>query len=168
MQNEPLKDISVQNEPVINNQLQSDSGQNQPKYLPKTLQAFKMVEAGINPKDALKYVNLKENISPEAVSHFKRKYKTNFLKHPSIVKQAGKQIERILNGEVRVLTKQAVTKLGDVIDYKEEIAPSDTNIIAVASLVYDRVDPVINHNVNVNIGVPLLDLAVYGVRSNEA
>jgi hypothetical protein len=115
---------------------------NQPKYYPKTMDAIKMIQAGIDPADALKYSNFKEVVSTSAVAKIKQKARKYSLTQPSLVKTARNQIKRILNGEVREIPQQTVTKAGQVVDYTEIIAPSDSNILAAASMVYDRFEPV--------------------------
>ena len=116
--------------------------QNTQTLMPKTLEAFKLVAAGLEPREALQAVNCTKKISSQSVSVFKKKLKKYSLTSPSIVKSANNQIKRILAGEVREVPKQAVTKAGEVVDYTEVIAPSDTNILAAASMVYDRYEPV--------------------------
>lgn len=116
--------------------------ENVPQPYQKTKDAITMIQAGINPAEALKYVNLKDNISGSAVAKIKQKVKKYSLLQPSTVKSANNQIKRILAGETREISQQAVTKAGEVVDYIETIAPSDSNIIAAASMVYDRFEPV--------------------------
>ena len=133
----------------------------QPKLLPKTLEAFKLVEAGLTPKEALQAVNCTKKISPTSVSVFKRKLKKHQLTSPQTVKLANNQIKRILKGEAREVTQQKATKDGQVIEYTEQIVPSDTNIIAAASMVYDRYEPVVRQTLNVNVDVDPVDLGQF-------
>ena len=114
----------------------------EPKLSNKTLEAFKLVEAGLEPAEALKAVNYTAKISQTSVSQFKAKLRKHTLTNPAIVKSAHGQIKRILKGETREVNQQTVTKDGQVIDYIETIAPTDSNILAAASMVYDRFEPV--------------------------
>ena len=43
----------------------------------------------------------------------------------------------------------------------EEIAPTWTNKIAAASMIYDRVEPVVHQNLNVNATISPVDLSKY-------
>lgn len=144
-----------------------DSSQNSPKYLSKTLTAINLVSAGLTPKEALQFTNLKRDITPNAVSKFKRKYEKYSLTNPTYVKLAGTQLKRILQAEPREVIQEKLNKNGEVITIIERITPNDSNILAAASMVYDRVEPIITHNVNVNTNIPLLDLGNYGVVSND-
>lgn len=132
-----------------------------PKPQPKTLAAIQMVEAGLTPREALQVVNVKNNISDQAVSKFRKKYRLYSLAKPGMVRSAHQQIKRILAAEPREVEQQKVTKDGQVIDYKEIIAPTDANILAAASMVYDRYEPAIQHqqSVNLDISTNLIDLS---------
>ena len=134
---------------------------NMPKTLQKTRDAILMVQAGIDPESALKYANLKTKVSAKQVSVLRQKVKKYSLQAPSVVKSANNQVKRILAGEVREIPKQAVAKSGEVVDYTEVIAPSDTNILAAASMVYDRYEPAVKIQANVNLDVDPVDLGVY-------
>jgi hypothetical protein len=133
----------------------------QPKLMNKTLEAFKLVEAGLEPREALKAVNYTSKISPQSVSLFKNKLKKYSLSQPKIIKSAHNQLKRILAGEVREIEQQAVTKAGQVIDYTETIAPSDTNILAAVGMVYDRYEPAVKVQANINANVSPVDLSRY-------
>ena len=135
--------------------------QTEHKMYQKTKDAIAMVQSGINPADALKYVNCKDNISAKQVSVLRAKVKKHSLTAPGIVKSASSQIKRILSGECREIGQQKVTKDGQVVDYTETIAPSDTNILAAASLVYDRYEPVIKQGVQVNVDISAINLDDY-------
>lgn len=126
------------------------------KYLTKTLEAIKLVDNGADPATALQITNNKANISRYAVDKFKVKYRKYSLTHPKMIKAANNQVTRILSGEVRLVDQQKVTKNGEIVNYTETIAPSDTNILAAASMVYDRVEPVqrgadvVNNSLTIN------------------
>ena len=146
----------------------------QPKYLQKTLEAIKLVDNGADPTTALQITNGKANITRYAVDKFKAKYKKYSLANPSTVKSAHNQIKRILSGEAREIEQQKVTKDGQVVNYTEVIAPSDTNILAAASLVYDRYEPVVKQAATINIDISAINLDDYrnklacGLQSNSA
>jgi len=142
-------------------QTEQKTCQQETKYMPKTLEAFKLVEAGLSPKQALQAVNYTSKISPTSVSTFKQKLKKHSLTAPKLVKSAHNQIARILAAETREIEQQKVTKDGQVIDYTETIAPSDTNILAAAALVYDRYEPVVRQSVQINIDVDPINLDAY-------
>lgn len=144
-----------------------ETPEKEPKLYQKTKDAIAMVNAGIEPREALKYANLKDNISAKQVSVFRSKVKKHSIVSPQIVKLAHNQIKRILAGEVREVPQQVVTKAGQVIDYIETITPSDTNIIAAATLSYDRYEPVVRQNINLNIDVHPVDLSAYSNRKVE-
>ena len=147
---------------------------NPQNYAQKTLTAIGLVNAGLDPKEALKAVNYKHDIRPETVSRFKKKVNKYSLTHPKLVKAANNQVRRILSGERREIEQQKVTKDGQVVNYTEVIAPSDTNILAAASLVYDRYEPVIKQAATINIDISAINLDDYrnklacGLQSNSA
>jgi hypothetical protein len=127
------------------------------KLQSKTLKAIELVERGETPRTALQLVNMTDKISNQAVSSFKRKFKKHSLTHPKVVKQAENQIKRILSGESREVKQQKIIN-GQVVEYTETIAPSDTNIISAVSMVYDRYEPVIKQTVSLNIDVDPVNL----------
>jgi hypothetical protein len=141
-----------------------ETEQIQPRYAAKTLEALRLIDKGIEPKQALQVTNLKHNISRGAIHNLKKKYAKYSLTAPKIQKLAHKALLDCLNGETSEYTAQKVTKAGDVIDYQEVIAPSVTNKIAAAAMVYDRVEPAIRQQVNVNLEVHPVDLSNFSNR----
>jgi hypothetical protein len=136
---------------------------------PKGIAQMKLLDSGVNAMDALLLTNpLKDKVSAVAVHKLKAKYKRYSLQAPGTIKLAHNQIKRILSGEERVLDQQRVTKDGRVIDYKEVIAPSDTNIIAAACMVYDRYEPAIKVQANINMDVDPVSLDGYRNRQSGA
>ena len=113
---------------------------NPQNYAPKTLQAIALVNAGLDPKEALKAVNYKQDIRPETVSRFKQKVKKYSLQAPKIVKLAHNAIIDCLTDQPIIQTKK--DKDGNEIN--EAISPTWSNKMAAASMVYDRVEPVIH------------------------
>jgi hypothetical protein len=137
-----------------------------PKLLQKTLDAIALVQNGADEKTALQITNNKLDISERAIYKLKDKIKKYSLTHPKIIKSANNQIKRILNGEVREVERTAVTKTGDIVKYQEVIAPSDSNILAAASMVYDRFEPVKGSDQEQGAGNTYIDLSQYQVQVN--
>jgi hypothetical protein len=136
---------------------------NEPKLYQKTLDAIKIVEAGIDPAKALQLVNNGRKVSDTSVSSFKSKLRKHSLTQPKVVKLAHKALIDCLKGETSTYTAEKVTKDGDVVQYQEVIAPTVTNKVAAASLVYDRYEPVIKQvaNINLNMDCSPVDLSKY-------
>jgi hypothetical protein len=110
---------------------------------PKTKAAITLVESGMDIKSALQIVNQKKDIAESTTYAFKKKMDRYSLTRPAIVKAANNQIKRILAGEGREVNQQKVINTGEVIDYKEIITPSDTNILEAVDKVYSRFQPII-------------------------
>ena len=132
----------------------------------KTLQAITMCQAGIDPREALKYVNLKDNISPKAVSNLRQKVKKYSLLDDSVVKAAQTQVKRILKGKAREEAHSKVNKAGEVVQYTEKVYPTDSNILAAASMVYDRYEPIQGSEGDAGQGNTYIDLSQYQVQIN--
>lgn len=124
-----------------------------PNYQPKTLAAIKMVNADIDPYEALQIVNNRSNISRAAVCKLRKKVNKFSLTHPKILKAANHQAQRILSGDPREIKCKKVTRDGEVIEYDDKIYPTDTNITAVLSEVYSRFEPVRTISTNLNLSV---------------
>lgn len=137
------------------------------KLYPKTEQALRLCAIGTDPAEALKIVNGKDKIHRNAVTSLKKKYAKWSLKNPSVVKLANNQVKRILQGEGRGIEQQKVTAQGQVIDYTETVVPSDTNILAAAMMVYDRVEPIKGNDPGDTPGVQFIDLTTYNVQINN-
>ena len=110
---------------------------NQQRYAPKTLAAIQMVDAGISPREALQITNVKENISREAVTKFKAKYRKYSLTHPRMVKLAHNAVKDCLTDQP-IISKRTDRHGNEII---EENTPTWANKIAAASMVYDRAEP---------------------------
>lgn len=134
---------------------------NTPKQYKNTRAAIAMMDSGMDAKTALQIVNNTDKPAKATIYSLKAKYKKYSLTHPRTVKAASSQIKRILSGEAREIEQQKVTKDGQVVNYTEVIAPSDTNILAAASLVYDRYEPVIKQGVQVNVDISAINLDDY-------
>ena len=133
----------------------------QPKIYKKTQAAMAMMAQGMDAKTAVQIVNNTDKPASSTIRSLKAKYRKYSLTAPGTVKAASSQIKRILAGEVREIDQQKVTKDGQIVDYTEKIAPSDTNILAAASLVYDRYEPVIKQSATINIDISAINLDDY-------
>ena len=136
------------------------------KLQDKTIMAIKMVQAGIDPREALKTVNHKDNVSPKQVSVLRKKVKKYSLTAPSMVNAAQNQVKRILKGLAREEAHEKVTKTGEVVRYTENVYPNDSNILAAASMVYDRYEPVKGSEPDAGQGNTYIDLSHYQVQVN--
>jgi hypothetical protein len=143
-----------------------ENKQIEPRIYRKTQAAIQMVETGVNPADALKITNNTSEVTGEAVRKFNKKFARYSLTHPKIVKLAHNQLERILKGEPREVKQQTVNKQGEVVDYIEQIAPTDTNILTGVGMVYDRIDPVKREDAG-NINIDMLSMVLLAVRHPE-
>ena len=135
----------------------------EPKLQPKTIHAMKLVEAGLTPREALEAANMTTKMSAQAVSVFKAKLKKHSLTEPSTVKLASNQIKRILKARAREEAHKKVTSTGEVIEYIDNIYPTDSNILAAASMVYDRYEPVKIQEQDKGSGNTYIDLSTYQV-----
>ena len=135
----------------------------EPKLQPKTLEAMKLVDAGLTPREALQVTNFKKNISSAGIAVFKNKYKKHSLTAPATVKLASHQVKRILAARAREEAHTKIGKDGQVIDYTDNIYPTDSNILAAAEMVYDRYEPVHSQEQAPPGGNMYIDLSSYQV-----
>ena len=130
----------------------AETAPKQPRYYPKTIEAFKLVEAGLKPKEALQAVNYTNKISGQSVSEFKKKLKRYSLTHPKLLKLAHNAVKDCLTDQP-IISKRTNKQGQEII---EETTPTWANKIAAASMVYDRVEPtkqspdVINNSLTIN------------------
>ena len=109
---------------------------------PKGLAQMKMMANGVDARTTLLLTNPhKDTISRESVSKVRAKFKKWSLQSPEIVKLAHQVVRKTLKGEAIKYTQQKVTKSGEIVTYTETIAPSITNQLAAAGMVYDRYEP---------------------------
>lgn len=120
-----------------------------PKLLQKTLDAIKLCEAGLSPKEALQCANMTTKISSAAVSNFKHKLKEYTLNAVPVAHLASNQIKRILRARAREETHRRATNTGQIVEYVDNVYPTDSNILAAASMVYDRYEPTIQRSISV-------------------
>lgn len=149
-----------------------DSLTEQPKRGPrlygKTINAIKMVQAGIDPKTALQAANLTDKVSDRAVQKLKAKVRKYSLNDDSTAKLANTQLKRILKGKPREVTQEKVTRDGQKVNYIEKIIPTDSNILAAASLVYDRYEPVQRSTEDLGQQVTFIDLSTVNVQIGQS
>ena len=136
------------------------------KLLPKTLDAIKLVQAGIDPERALQITNGKEIISERAIYSLKAKSRKYSLQAPSLVRSAQNQIKRILTSGAREEAHTKVTGQGQVVEYTDNIYPTDANILAAASMVYDRYEPTRGQEQAQGGDITYLDLSMINVQVN--
>jgi len=153
--------MNEENTPEIPNQTKT-----LPKLQQKTIDAMRMVQAGLTPREALQYANVTDHISGEAVSKFKAKLKKYSLLAPDIAKLAHHQVRRILKGRAREVVQEKVTKAGEVVKITEQIIPTDSNILAAAAMVYDRYEPVQAAEQGSGQTINYLDFSSYQVAVN--
>ena len=119
----------------------TETGRKQPKLLKKTLLEMKLMDAGETAENALKIVNNKDKVHKQSVYALEQKYKKYSLNKPNMAKLANNQVKRILKAQPRERVKDTKIVDGQVVEIKEEIVPSDTNILSAAMMVYDRYEP---------------------------
>lgn len=138
---QPIKTIEDINRPV--------------KQLKKTLMAIQMVNAGIPEREALMMVNNKRSISGQAIAELKHKVIQHGLTEPSMVKAMSSQVKRILKGRAREEAHQKVTAAGQVVEYTDNVYPTDSNILAACAMVADRVEPIVHQVASLNLNMDL-------------
>ena len=162
--NESDRTPSPKPNPVsIANNIPNTTTNHPQKLLKKTIDAIKMCQAGIDPETALKATNLKETISPRAITNLKQKCLKYSLTGETTARLASHQIKRILKARAREEAHKKVTSTGEVIEYIDNIYPTDSNILAAASMVYDRYEPVKSQEQDKGSGNTYIDLTSYQV-----
>jgi len=123
----------------------------EPQMYGKTARAMKLViEHGCTPKDALLMVRNGGNVPDRTLKEFKRKVARYSLTRPAMVKLAHNCVENVLKCVPNVLTTQKMDKNGQVVDIVEQVIPTHTNQLAAAAMVFDRAEPVVRQNINLN------------------
>ena len=114
---------------------------------PKTEAVCTLINAGKDPAEAYEIVNPGKTLTKANKHELKRKANALALSAPKRVKAAQKALDAILRGET----------VGDV----KNINTSD--VIAAVKMIADRVDPIINQNLNINANVDIspVDLSEY-------
>ena len=122
----------------------------EPKMTSRTRQAMKLVlEHQVEPKDALILAHGRA-VDRSAVTAFKAKVARYSLTRPAMVKLAHDVVKNTLSGQVDTYTTQKLHRDGTVMTVTETLVPTHTNKLAAAAMVFDRAEPVIRQNVNLN------------------
>jgi hypothetical protein len=81
-----------------------------------------------------------------------------------MVESMSKQVKRILKARAREEAHRKVSRSGEVIEYIDNVYPTDTNILAACAMVADRIEPIIHQtaNLNVNVECSPVDLGRWG------
>ena len=116
----------------------------------KTKKAIALVEQhGLTPREALILATGKPNISHAAVSSFKAKVAKHSLQTPQMQRMAASVVKDVLKGSTRSFETEKVIN-GQKVNVTETLAPSYTNQLAAAAMVYDRLEPIVRQNLNIN------------------
>ena len=115
-----------------------------------------LVNTGMDVEDAYKMIKPKKELTRANKHELKRKANALALQDPKRVKAAQKAIDQILAGKV----------VGDA----KTVNTSD--ILAAVKMVADRVDPIVNQSLNINVNAEIspVDLSAYlnmGQREEE-
>jgi hypothetical protein len=123
----------------------------EPRYYGKTQKALMLVERhGVDPADALRLATGNPTPNPATLTAFRKKAAAYSLSRPSMVKLAHSVVKDTMSGKCDQIQQQKVTSTGQVVDFIENIAPTHTNKLAAAAMVFDRVEPVVRQNINLN------------------
>jgi hypothetical protein len=136
MEDTPTKDTQNPQETTIK----------QPKTQAKTIEAIRLVQNGADYQTALQITNNKPVISQRAIYKLKDKCKKYELTNPKMVKLAHSALKDCLSDQPILGT---------------EVKPTWSNKIAASSMIYDRFEPVIHQQVNINTEFSPVDLSSY-------
>ena len=107
-------------------------------------------EHGCEVKDAMELVLDKEPTVAQ-LRYMQTKVAKHSITTPDMQKLARSVIKDTLKGKPMVCERTTIDrKTGQVIDYTDNQYPSHTNMLAAASMVQDRVDPIVRQNINLN------------------
>ena len=132
-----------------------DAQEKQPKTYQKTKDAIAMVQAGISPENALKYANLKDKVSAKQVSVLRGKVRKHTLTSPKAVKLAHDCVIDTLQGKGVPEYDSEGNQIG------ERCIPTATNRNDITRLIYDRYEPAIKVQANINMDIDPVDLSAY-------
>jgi len=142
---------STQNLPIIKEPLPEVS-RNGVRIGPK-YEAFEILrENGLNPGRAAQALGMAKQSGYEIAKQLDKRYDLTSKKY---IKLASQVIKNTLSGDARLDPKTLVTKDGQIVDYIDKTYPSVTNQIAVAQMVYDRVQPLIQRSINLNASIDI-------------
>jgi hypothetical protein len=127
------------------------SGGKPPQLYGKTKRIINLINNhGHEPREAIKLVTGNTTPNRNTVADIRQKAARYSLQRPAMVKLAHKVVADTLKGKADQIHQQKVNKDGQVVDFIEQIAPTHTNKLAAAAMVFDRAEPVIRQNVNLN------------------
>jgi len=136
-----------------------------PKFYGKTQEAVNLIiNHGVDDKTALVLTGCKAAHDTGALSRFRKKVSKLLVAQPKRVRSAMQALDDTLRMvPITYDASRPVAGVGKV-DYTETIMPSITNRLAAAAMVLDRADPIIKHNVNLNVNTDIspVDLSEYG------
>ena len=120
------------------------------------------IDHGVEPKEAYMLVNGKVP-TPATATRVKQMVEKYSLQRPVMQKLANQAIKDTLEGKEARYDAVKVFSNGAKVPYQEVIAPSYTNKLAAAAMIYDRIDPLVrrSENLNVNVDCSPVDLAKY-------
>jgi hypothetical protein len=143
---------------------QAETSPNRRQMSHKTRKAIDLVlEHGVEPKDAMILTQCVKTVNGENISRFKAKVQKYSLQRPVMQKLAQQAVKDVLEGKVvEYASEKAIAGIG-VVEFTERVAPTYTNKLAAAAMVYERTEPVLRQNVNVNLNVDVdpFDLSKY-------
>ena len=126
-----------------------------------TRKALKLiVEHNLDPREAYTLVNGKEPTQC-ALEGIRSKISDYSLKTDEMQRLAGSVVKNALKGKPLKTSKLIIDKATgrpvmreddptQPLEYIEKVYPSHTNMLAAASMVQDRVDPIVRQNINLN------------------
>lgn len=116
-----------------------------------TKQTLKLiVDHNLEPKEAYSLVNGRAP-GKQTLTALNQKVQEYSLQTDEMQRLAARAVKNTLKGKPIECERTIVDrKTGQVIDYTEKQYPSHTNMLAAASMVQDRVDPIVRQNVNLN------------------
>jgi len=125
--------------PEIVDNIPSKTSNNTPKLSQRDIAYSLLRQNGLNNTDACKGLKITDARGTQIASKLKKKFD---LTEETFLRPAHKAIKNILKGK----------SFGEVDKIK------DSTVLAAASMVYDRVQPVVKHNVNVNANVNFVEV----------
>lgn len=116
------------------------------KVTDRTKKVFQYMEMGLSTKEAYQLVKPGKDITRQHEHRLQKMFEKYSLSSPKFAKLANKAIEDTL--AMREISGQK---------------PTVSNRLAAASMVLDRIDPIINKNMNVNVNMDVspVDLTKY-------
>jgi len=116
-----------------------------------TKQTLKLiVEHGVDAKEAYSLVNGRPP-GKQTLTGINQKAQEYSLQTDEMQRLASRVVKNTLKGKPMVCERTTIDrKTGQVIDYTDNQYPSHTNMLAAASMVQDRVDPIVRQNINLN------------------